>query len=280
MSVRVFEFKKYCMTQLTPYSESFKLDTELLMMYILKKSRTELLVDEQEHLSSFQENELKTLVQRRIDGEPIAYLIQSQPFWTMDLTVTKDTLIPRPETECLIDYVLNKFDPKETIKCADLGTGTGAIAIAIALEKPHWKIHATDLSENALIVAKKNAKKYNINNISFFQGDWFLALPPQKYDFIISNPPYISENDPHLTALKYEPLSALVSGKKGLNALAEIISTAKNYLKKNAFLLVEHGYNQSEDVYQLFQKAGYSNIETHTDLAGVPRFMTGVKSEV
>ncbi|HLB55972.1 MAG TPA: peptide chain release factor N(5)-glutamine methyltransferase [Coxiellaceae bacterium] len=273
--MNILEYRKIIAKKLSSISDSPQLDTELLFIRALKKTRTELLLCDHNELSEKNKKEIDDLIARRIKGEPIAYLLGTQPFWTMDLIVTADTLIPRPETECLVEWVLKNFKGKESIVAADLGAGTGAIAIALALENKNWKIDATDESFEALAVAKRNADKYAAKNISFYQGDWCSALPQKKYDVIISNPPYIAENDIHLEKLSFEPQSALVSGKNGLDAIEKIVSCAKDFLNENSFLVIEHGFDQAEAVCNIFKKNDFVEIKNHRDLADVPRFVTG-----
>ncbi len=269
--------RKKIILQLTSHSDTPQLDADLLLMHVLQKTRTQLLMDESIVEARFIAS-LDQLITRRINGEPIAYILGSQPFWTMDLIVTPDVLIPRAETECLIEWVLKQLFDANNYQVADLGTGSGAIAIALALEKPHWQIDATDQSAKALLIARQNAKKYNAKNISFFESDWFDALPPKKYDLIISNPPYIAQNDAHLEKLIFEPISALTSGKTGLDAIENITQQAMHYLQPNGYLVIEHGYDQAEAVFKLFEQAGFYEVKNHCDLSGIPRFVTGMKS--
>lgn len=276
MSVTTIAFiRKTLTTQLSTYSDSPALDAELLLMHVLEKTRAQLLIALNDTIDKTTLTNINLLVARRCQGEPIAYLLGHQPFWTMDLIVTKDTLIPRPETECLIEWVLENFSDALNLTVVDLGTGTGAIALSLALEKPHWKIDATDLSSNALLIATKNAEKYAIKNINFYEGDWCDALPHQTYDIIISNPPYIAAHDLHLEKLQFEPQTALVSGASGLNAIEKIVHQAPFFLKHGGTLIIEHGFDQAETVKTIFAKAGFKEIGTHRDLGGNARFTTG-----
>ena len=273
--MRVDALRKKLCEQLFLHSDSPQLDADLILMHVLKKSRAQLLISLND---SIDENSLKNiddLISRRCHGEPIAYLLGHQPFWTLDLIVTTDTLIPRPETECLIEWALENFSGKNNLDVADLGTGTGAIAIALATEKPNWIIDATDFSSHALMIAKENAKKYAVKNISFYEGDWFDALPHKKYDLIFSNPPYIAENDSHLAKLQFEPQSALVSGINGLDAILKIVNQATCFLKSGGTLIIEHGFDQADAVKLIFENAGFKAIKNHRDLAGNNRFTTG-----
>ena len=273
--MQIVHYRNLIVQQLSSHSDSPQSDAELLLMHALKKTRTQLLISLDDKLSSENELQLNKLIVRRINGEPIAYILEYQPFWTMDLIVTPDTLIPRADTECLIEWILENFSGKHNLQIADLGTGTGAIAIALALEKPDWEIDATDFSSKALLIAKQNSEKYNVKNINFYQGDWCSALPNKKYDIVISNPPYIADNDVHLEKLRYEPQTALTSGKNGLDDIEKITDQAKEFLKPDGVLMVEHGFDQTNSVFSIFQKNAYINIENHKDLTGNSRFVTG-----
>lgn len=275
--MKISEYKTIITGRLAKHTDTPQLDAELLLMHALNKTRTQLFVSLDDELTDA--HSLDCLVDRRMKGEPIAYILGHQPFWTMDLIVSQETLIPRPETECLVEWVLNHFSNQKNLTVVDLGTGSGAIALAIARENPPWIVHATDKSSGALSIAKQNAEKYHIENISFYSGDWFDALPGKKYDLIISNPPYIADNDSHLNQLTYEPLSALTSGKNGLEAITKIIQQARHFLLPNGYLVIEHGYDQADAVFALFASAGFSDIKNHCDLSGVSRFITG-KSEI
>lgn len=250
--------------------ESSQRDTQLLLMHVLQVSRSFLFTHPEKILTEQQLKEFERLIFNRKKNQPIAYLIGKKEFWSVELMVSSATLIPRPETELLVEKVLEQFATDE-IYVADLGTGSGAIAIALAIERPQWIIHATDQDEEAVRVAKKNAAKYRIQNINFFLGDWFAGLPRQRYHIIISNPPYIRENDPHLSDLKYEPLSALLAGKEGLDALRIIIRQAKEYLKNPGWLFLEHGYDQSCKVQELLLEAQFEEIHVYKDLQGHDR---------
>jgi len=274
--MNIAQYRKNITEQLATHSDSPKLDAELLIMHATQKTRSQLLVHYDEELSQSAEKNLTALVARRIKGEPIAYILGHQPFWSMDLFVTSDTLIPRPDTECLVEWILAHFATASQLSIADLGTGTGAIAIALALEKPQWQIDATDFSYEALAVAKKNIEKYAVNTIALHQGDWCDALPQKKYDVIVSNPPYIAEKDSHLSSLKFEPQQALVSGAQGLNAIEKITQQATLFLKEKGVLIVEHGYDQGHLVAELFKKAGFHSIKNHRDLSDNLRFVTGI----
>lgn len=222
-------------------------------------------------------NVYESRITERAQQVPVAYLTGHQEFWSLDFLVTSDTLIPRPETELLVELALQEnHDAKKTV--ADLGTGSGAIALAIAHECPRWEIHATDISAKALAVARSNAKRLGLSSVSFHEGDWLQALPSGiKFDVMVSNPPYIAEDDPHLQSgeLRYEPPSALVAGEKGLQAIREIVLGARHYLKSGGRLWLEHGYEQAREIRSIFENLGYSEIDTHQDLAGLDRVTGG-----
>ena len=217
------------------------------------------------------------LILQRAKGHPVAHLTQKKEFWSMELQVTADTLIPRPETELLVEEALKLIPIETDFSILDLGTGTGAITLAIASERPLVKITATDISESALQIAKKNANKHNINNITFEKADWFDMANISTYDLIVSNPPYICLNDQHLKQgdVQFEPGSALISGEDGLDDIRTIISGSYKYLKPNAWLLLEHGYNQAAEVRQLFKDSNFTSISTIKDYSGNERVSIG-----
>lgn len=266
---------------LDQYSQAFKaisdtahLDAECLITHVTGLEKSVLFSHPENELNSKQQDELQKLAKRRLNGEPIAYIIGHKEFWDLDLMVNSDVLIPRPETECLVEWLLSKYPSGHTLKVADLGVGSGAIALALAKERPEWKIHATDYSQAALNIAKKNAEKYKLNNVHFFHGEWFSALPEKHYDIIASNPPYIASDDKHLKHLTFEPITALDGGESGLDAIKIIIHEGRDYLNQGGLLTFEHGYDQQDAILHFLQKAGYNKIEDHNDLAGLPRFCT------
>jgi release factor glutamine methyltransferase len=207
----------------------------------------------------------------------VTYLTSKREFWSLELQVTPATLIPRPETETLVEFVLGQFDKQKAIQLVDLGTGCGAIALAIASERPHWKITATDISQDALAVAQQNADKHQIRNIEFCTSHWFDALNAQSFDIIIGNPPYVAEADPHLSTgdVRFEPVSALVSGITGMDDIEAITSEAFQYLKNNGWLILEHGYDQKKQVLDCFKAAGFKAIIQKSDLSNQPRMTAG-----
>lgn len=256
------------------------LEAEILLAHVLQASRAYLHTWPERSLSSSQEELYFSLIEKRLQGEPIAYLIGHKEFWSLDLLVTPDVLIPRPETELLVDLVLKNIHAEEAI-IADLGTGSGAIALALAHDRPKWEVHATDASSAALNIAKQNAKRLQLSNIVFHQGIWCEALPTLKYDAIVSNPPYIAGEDEHLNQgdLRFEPKSALVSDECGLKDLHQIICEARTYLKPGGFLLLEHGFEQAHDVATFFEKSRYTSITRYSDLSGLDRVTIAIATD-
>lgn len=217
----------------------------------------------------------EALVEACIAGEPTAYLTGRRGFWTLDLEVTPDTLIPRPETELLVELALARIPATSSAYFADLGTGSGAIALAIAKERPHAHVVATDASSTALAVARRNAQANAIGNVRFLQGSWLLPLAGESFDLIVSNPPYIAEGDPHLRALRHEPASALTSGPDGLDAIREIVAAAHHHLRHEGWLLLEHGWDQGNAVRALMQSGDYVEVSTARDLEDRDRVTLG-----
>lgn len=261
---------------LSTQSDSARLDAEILLGHLLKVTRTFLYTHATDALDPDMLKAYQKLVLKRIAGEPIAYITGVKEFWSIPLSVNNSTLIPRPETELLVESVLTLL-PQEEASILDLGTGSGAIAIALAVTKPLWKITAVDLNPSTLKVAKNNALTLGLNNITFIQSDWFTAIPEQQFDAILSNPPYIEENDPHLCEgdVRFEPLLALTSGADGLNALTTIIQHGPRYLKQNGIMLLEHGYNQAHVVKQLLKQAHFDKVQCFYDLQHHPRVSIG-----
>jgi len=208
------------------------------------------------------------LLAARRRGEPVAYLIGHRGFWTLDLAVTPDVLIPRPETELLVELALERIPPDAEFRVADLGTGSGALALAIASERPHARVVATDASAAALAVARGNAQRLGIDNVEFAQGDWCAALGVRRFDLVVSNPPYIATGDAHLGQgdLRFEPSSALAAGADGLDAIRAIAAQARAHLEPGGWLFVEHGFDQGSVVRAVFAANGYADIATARDL--------------
>ena len=236
-------------------------------------TKTWLLTWPETELTHEQANQFRHYLDLRAQGMPIAYITGTKDFWSFTLDVTPETLIPRPETELLVESALEKIPLNDTQTILDLGTGSGAIALAIAAERKNSKLLDTDISAQALHTAEKNASKLKLSNISFCQSHWFTGIPAQQFDVIVSNPPYIAENDANLEAnvRRYEPLTALLSDDNGLADIKEIIVQSHNFLKPGGWLLFEHGYEQAEAVQTLFQNQNFYEIKTLKDLNQLPR---------
>ena len=255
-----------------------RIDAEILIGHVTKQSLSWLIsygdsIASADHIKQFYQ-----LVSERQAGQPIAYLIGERDFWTLSLSVDSNVLIPRPDTETLVEAALPLITNTADTSVLDLGTGSGAIALSIAKELPKANITAVDVHNNALNVAKKNAVKNNISNVSFVQSNWFESLDDSlQFDLIASNPPYIEPNDPHLNQgdLRFEPTTALVAQENGLADLSNIIQTAPEFLKDNGWLIVEHGYNQASAVDSLFKQYGFTKISLHKDLNNLARCTLG-----
>ncbi len=258
-----------------PNSDTPRLDAEVLLYHVLGVRRSHLYAWPEKLLTTRQYEQFQALLARRAQGEPIAYLTGHQEFWSMDLQVNENTLIPRPETELLVELAIARISEKAQI--IDLGTGSGAIALAIAKECQQCSILATDYSPTALKVAQYNAKKLGIDKIKFVQSNWYSNIENVKANIIVSNPPYIESSDKHLNQgdVRYEPRTALIAGKDGLTDIRQIIAQASKYLVKKGWLLLEHGYNQAETVQALFKQHDYKTVKTYKDLAGKPRVTLG-----
>lgn len=260
-------------------SDSAKLDCEILLLKVLNHesekhyTKTWLLTWPEKNLTSKQIQQFEHYLGLRSQGMPIAYITGTKDFWSFTLDVTSDTLIPRPETELLVECALEKIPALDKQNILDLGTGSGAIALAIASERSNANILATDFSLQALNIAEKNAARLKLSNVSFCQSHWFKNIPEQQFDVIVSNPPYIAENDPLLdeNVRHYEPLTALLSDNNGLADISEIIEQSHYYLKPGGWLLFEHGYEQASSVQALFKKLKYCKINTLTDINHLPR---------
>ena len=257
-------------------SDTVQLDAELLLAAVLGKSRTYLYTWPEQVLSPSERSYFESVLERRVMGEPVAYILGTRDFWTLTLRVNRHVLIPRPETELLVETALALVTTQEAC-IADLGTGSGAIALAVASERPVWKVVATDMSGDALTVASDNASQLNIVNVEFRQGSWCDALPPQLFDLIVSNPPYIDAADAHLTQgdLRFEPRSALVAADDGLADIRTLCSQAPQRLKPGGWLLLEHGWTQGPTVAAILQSSGLETVRTLKDLNGNDRVSLG-----
>jgi release factor glutamine methyltransferase len=249
------------------------LEVQLLLQHVLNVNRAWLIAHADDKLNASDMAKFEALIARRMAGEPIAYILGYREFYGLKLKVTPDTLIPRPDTETLVEAALEKIEPNLPLSICDLGTGTGAIALAIAKHRPLAHVTALDFSEGALAVAQENAQQLTIANVTFLKSNWLSHLNQQRFNIIVSNPPYIEAEDVHLAHgdLRFEPRSALASGKDGLNDIRAIIAQAPAYLAHNGWLMFEHGYNQAKAVADLLSQAGFSHVQTMHDLAGHPR---------
>ena len=261
-------------------SAAARLDAEVLLSHVLGRGRARLLAHPGTRLDPDSGERFETLVERRRRGEPIAYLTGRREFWSLDLRVTPDTLIPRPETEHLVEAVLAAVRPDEAATIADIGTGAGAIAIAVALERPQALVLGSDRSAAAVAVARDNASRLGARNASFVVADGCAALAPGRWSVIVSNPPYVAEGDTHLLSgdVRFEPREALASGPRGLDMLDTLARYAPGRLANGGRIVLEHGGDQGPDVRALLSRAGLASVETFRDLAGNERVTTGRRS--
>ncbi|MEJ2382539.1 MAG: peptide chain release factor N(5)-glutamine methyltransferase [Gammaproteobacteria bacterium] len=244
---------------------------------VLGRDRAHLHAWPDKELEPVQCERFERLIRRRVAGEPVAHLTGEREFWSLPLAVTVDTLIPRPDTERLVELALERLPPGAPCRIADLGTGSGAIALALASERPDCRITATDRSPAALAVAARNARRLALTNVEFLHGDWCEALGSRRFHLIAANPPYICANDPHLGRgdLRFEPREALLSGSDGLDAIRRIAACALAHLEAGGWLLVEHGFEQGAAAHEIFRAAGLDPVEVFTDAAGHDRVCTG-----
>jgi len=257
-------------------SESPRRDAEILLGFVTGKARTFILAFGETHLTDEQQEQLAALLARRVRGEPVAHLIGEREFWSLPLFVSPATLIPRPDTECLVEQALARL-PAAPCRILDLGTGTGAIALALASERPDCQVTAVDLIPEAVALAQRNAEHLGIRNIEILQSCWFSALEGQTFSLIVSNPPYIDAQDPHLAQgdVRFEPLSALVAADNGLADLHTLIKDAPRYLLPQGWLLLEHGWQQGAAVREIFARYGWQQVETCRDYGDNERLTLG-----
>ncbi|WP_417714789.1 peptide chain release factor N(5)-glutamine methyltransferase [Pseudoalteromonas obscura] len=258
--------------QLFEHSDSPKLDAEVLLLHILDKPRSYLFTWPEVELTEQHQQLFKEYIARRLQGEPVAHITGEREFWSLSFYVNNSTLIPRPDTETLVEYALGLALPEQA-KVLDLGTGTGAIALSLASEMPNWQVWAVDYSHDAVALAVRNQQRHGLNNVTIAQSDWFSNVPEQLYDLIVSNPPYIECDDVHLKQgdVRFEPLSALVAPENGYADIRHIASQARKYLRPEGFILVEHGFEQGCGVREIFAQMDYRNILTIKDMAGCDR---------
>ncbi len=257
--------------------DSAQLDAELLLAHVLDCQPSFLMAWPDKQLSSDTVDQFDRLLLQRCEGKPVALILGVQEFWSLPLVVNAHTLIPRPDTECLVEYVFNHLGKEKNILLLDAGTGSGAIGLALAKEKPNWFIIASDLSEQALSVAKQNQIALKLG-VSFVQGSWLSFVAENSLDVLISNPPYIRSDDPHLQQLTFEPLSALVAEEEGLACIRTLADQGCATLKQSGLLMVEHGYDQRSQVQNIFRKCRYQNISTYKDYGGNDRFTVGTRA--
>lgn len=255
-----------------------RIEVQCLLQHVLGVQRAYLLAHPEQTLNETQQRKFDTLLTSRLRGEPIAHLLGEREFFGLNLKVTPATLIPRPDTELIVELALDRISQVQPCRVLDMGTGSGAIALVIAKNKPNVEVVAVDASQAALSVAIENARRLNITNASFLQSDWFSALNSQRFDLIVSNPPYIASGDIHLSQgdLRFEPLSALASGVDGLDDIRRIISVAPHHLTSNGWLLLEHGYDQAESVRDLLTQRGFVEVFSANDIAAIERVTGGV----
>ncbi len=281
MSAKITQLEQVALSALQSALEldrnDARIEAHLLLQYALQVNRAWLITHADDTLSPGQYAVFEALLQRRINGEPIAHILGAREFFGLPLKVTPDTLIPRPDTETLVEQALARIPQQSLYHVLDLGTGTGAIALAIAKHRPLAHVTAVDFSESALAVARENAGNLAIQNVTFLHSHWFSTLNNKRFDVIVSNPPYIAENDLHLSQgdVRFEPKSALTSGVDGLDDIRHIIEQAPQYLNPNGWLLLEHGYDQAQAVAELLAQAHFKEIGHGLDLAGIQRVTFG-----
>ncbi|RUO21231.1 peptide chain release factor N(5)-glutamine methyltransferase [Aliidiomarina iranensis] len=257
-------------------SETPNLDAQVLLKSVLQCERSYFYTWPEKQLSLAQSSDFEALMQQRESGRPVAHILGSREFWSLDLQVNATTLIPRPDTEILVEAALDLVS-QNFARVLDLGTGTGAIALALAKEHPEWQVTAVDVVTEAVELAKRNAAKHELSNVLVMQSHWFAAIPSQHFDLIVSNPPYIDGADHHLQQgdVRFEPHSALVAAENGFADLRYIVVAAKDYLAKDGWLVLEHGAEQAEELQRIFVEHGYNQIHTRQDYANLDRVTCG-----
>jgi release factor glutamine methyltransferase len=277
MSATVATLLRMASKQLGKNSPTPRLDAEILLAHVLETPRSHLHASPEQRVDDKKMRLFALLVVARCKGRPIAHLTGKRDFWALSLKVTAATLIPRPETELLVEEVLRVVPAGARWYIADLGTGSGAIALSLARERPYCKFVATDISRLALDVARENASKLKITNVEFLEGEWFAPIASRRFGVIVSNPPYVPNDDPHLRSgdLRFEPKLALTGGPDGLAAIRKIVLRAPTHLESGGLMLLEHGYDQAERVRGLLSAAGFTDIYSASDLAGHSRVTGG-----
>ncbi|MVF11275.1 peptide chain release factor N(5)-glutamine methyltransferase [Ketobacter sp. MCCC 1A13808] len=254
---------------------SAPVDSRWLLCHVLQRNSAWLKAWPEAEVSAQRWQQYQRLVERRKQGEPVAYLTGEQGFWSLELEVSAATLVPRADTELLVETAL-QLSTEDSIDVLDLGTGTGAVALALKSERPGWRITATDVDDATVQLARRNSERCQLP-IHIIQSDWFANIPPHQFHVIVSNPPYIETDDPHLqgVGVRFEPLRALVSGKDGLDAIREIVRKAGDYLRYDGWLLIEHGFQQGEAVREIYARNGFASVATLRDLADNERLTMG-----
>jgi release factor glutamine methyltransferase len=270
---------KHAAQTLSAHSESPRLDAELLLANLLGLSRSALIARDNEPVDSNHERAYAEAIAKRAGGVPIAYLTGSREFWSLPLKVSPAVLVPRPETELLVEHALALLPRDEVCSVLDLGTGSGAIALSLAHERPRWSVTGVDVSPAALEIAARNANDLELTHVQWRLGHWFDALPGERFHLIVANPPYIAAADPALKALGAEPAAALIAGPTGLEALRAIIAEAPKHLHARGWLALEHGITQAPDVALELQQHGFASIRTYPDFSGRPRITLGVHTQ-
>jgi len=257
--------------RLSRVSDSARLDAEILLCQTIDMPRSYLFAHPEDALDELTRNRFETLLLRRLNGEPMSYITGTREFWSHALLVSPATLVPRPETELLVELALREIPHDAAWRILDLGTGSGAIAIAIAGERLMCEVTATDISPDALAVARENVRQAQLSNITCVEGSWIAPVAASRFELIVSNPPYVRDDDEALKNLSYEPLSALAAGKDGLRDIRTLASGAGGILVAGGWLMLEHGADQAGDVAEILRANGWSDIACHNDLAGKPR---------
>jgi release factor glutamine methyltransferase len=275
MMSTVAETLKLGLAGLSDESGSPALDAEVLLCTVLGLTRPALIVRGEEPVAAEALEAYRELIHRRARGEPVAYLTGQREFWSLPLKITPSVLVPRQETELLVELALHVLPKTEKRRVLDLGTGSGAVALAIASERPDAQVTGIDVSSAALGVARDNARSLALANVDWRLGSWFDAVPGEHFDVIVSNPPYIANDDPALHTLAAEPALALLGGPKGLDALEVIVARAAEYLQPAGWLLLEHGSTQGAQVARLLERQGFNDIRSQPDYAGLPRVTLG-----
>ena len=275
MNALISQIVRAAARTLAAHSESPRLDAELLLGQVLGLSRSALIARGEDSITHECERSYAELIEARTRGTPVAYLTGRREFWSLPLRVSPAVLIPRPETEILVERALELMPADEHCEVLDLGTGSGAIALAIATERPHWRVTGVDVSPQALQVAIQNSDALHLPEIDWRLGSWFDVLPGRRFDLIIANPPYIAASDPALARLSAEPAMALSSGPTGLEALRAIIAQAPSHLRAGGWLVLEHGATQAPDVAQLLKECAFVQIRSYNDFSGKPRATLG-----